>query len=428
MKHRPRRTSSIGGSNTQLVPWIALGFSGGLLLGYLFLGTIEAVVSSRLHTGDNTIAQQAAENTVVEVEKREEVQKLSAQQSSHAQAVRSSGSQFPDKGTEIHTLCTSNGSPYLNFQTRIMHGTYKQVQALPGGERLVGFTRILHRTKPDVLVDEVPTWRADPLTPQCDEWCEFPVSDRPNAVAQWMAAAENHPDMIKAPWLLMIETDYVWLKPPLAPPAEDTRAPSWAFPFGYIVPTDPGITGVMRKMFPEDRGPISRVPGSGPAPVMLRVHEWAKVIPDWERLTAHIEADKESKEKLGWVREMYAFSVAVALQNVKLELLLPPKSPLISQPPSDTVPGAASMLHYTWGTMFLESNDSKTWEFDKRTFTDKSIETETPNIPMPPPFQPRWHLHNKLPVTPELHKTLVMMLTHMNDAIDLLPKPSSRVS
>jgi hypothetical protein len=38
-----------------------------------------------------------------------------------------------------------------------------------------------------------------------------------------------------------------------------------------------------------------------------------QVIPDWERLTAHIEADKESKDKLGWVREMYGFSIAVAL-------------------------------------------------------------------------------------------------------------------
>ena len=27
---------------------------------------------------------------------------------------------YPSTGTTIHTLCTSNGSPYLNFQTRIM--------------------------------------------------------------------------------------------------------------------------------------------------------------------------------------------------------------------------------------------------------------------------------------------------------------------
>lgn len=31
---------------------------------------------------------------------------------------------FPTKGDTIHTLCTSNGSPYLNFQNRIMCALY----------------------------------------------------------------------------------------------------------------------------------------------------------------------------------------------------------------------------------------------------------------------------------------------------------------
>ena len=48
------------------------------------------------------------------------------------------------------------------------------------------------------LPGQVPTFRADPLTPACDSWCEFPVSDRPNAVAQFMAAAVKDPSMIKA--------------------------------------------------------------------------------------------------------------------------------------------------------------------------------------------------------------------------------------
>lgn len=34
------------------------------------------------------------------------------------------------------------------------YGTYKLVQKMPGGEGLVGFTRILHRTRPDLLMDE----------------------------------------------------------------------------------------------------------------------------------------------------------------------------------------------------------------------------------------------------------------------------------
>ena len=44
---------------------------------------------------------------------------------------------------------------------------------------------------------QIPTFRADPLTPQCDTWCEFPVSDRPNAVAQFFKAADADPSMIK---------------------------------------------------------------------------------------------------------------------------------------------------------------------------------------------------------------------------------------
>ena len=35
------------------------------------------------------------------------------------------------------------------------YGTYKAVQKMPGGQQLVAFTRILHRTTPDILMQEV---------------------------------------------------------------------------------------------------------------------------------------------------------------------------------------------------------------------------------------------------------------------------------
>lgn len=75
----------------------------------------------------------------------------------------------------------------------------------------------------------------------------------------------------------MIETDYVWMKPIQAPAALNLTAPSLAFPFDYIAPQFPAINGVMRKMYPESKGPLSDVPGSGPAPVMMRLAEWLKV-------------------------------------------------------------------------------------------------------------------------------------------------------
>ena len=44
-----------------------------------------------------------------------------------------------DKGT-IHVMATSNGSPYLNWQTRIMYKTFELTRA-NGGEHMKYFTR-----------------------------------------------------------------------------------------------------------------------------------------------------------------------------------------------------------------------------------------------------------------------------------------------
>lgn len=60
---------------------------------------------------------------------------------------------------------------------------------------------------------QFPTFRAYPLQPECDTWCEFPVKDRPNAVVQFLMAAEQHPELIQGAWLLMLESDYVWMRP-----------------------------------------------------------------------------------------------------------------------------------------------------------------------------------------------------------------------
>lgn len=61
-------------------------------------------------------------------------------------------SNWPSTGNRVHTVCTSNGSPYTNFQNRIMYATYRLAQQEPGGEVLAGFTRILHRGNPDELM------------------------------------------------------------------------------------------------------------------------------------------------------------------------------------------------------------------------------------------------------------------------------------
>jgi hypothetical protein len=73
---------------------------------------------------------------------------------------------------------------------------------------------------------QFPTFRAYPLQPECDTWCEFPVKDRPNAVMQWLMAAAQHPELIQGAWLLMLESDYVWMRPLQV--GHDLHAWAWA--------------------------------------------------------------------------------------------------------------------------------------------------------------------------------------------------------
>lgn len=418
---RNRLRSRVGVA--QLTSLAVVGVGIGLIAGFMFMSLVDTVLQHRAGypVQDRELPGSLSGdfNALTDKGSVQATDKTLARTNSTSSTASSASS------SAIHTLCTSNGSPYLNYQTRIMYSTYRILQAANGGMQNTAFTRILHRTQPDLLMTEVPTFRADPLTPACDTWCEFPVSDRPNAVRQFFDAAEVQPSFIQAPWLLMIETDYVWMKPLQAPSAGDPPAAPLAFPFGYIDPQHPNVEGVMRKMYPAEKGPLTDVPGSGPAPVMMRVDEWKKVTPDWERLTAHIEADPESKEKLGWVREMYAFSVALALQGITVDLAKPPLNPLITQPPADANLGEAAMFHYTWGSVFQNSSGDKVWEFDKRVFTDPSIVSMPPTLTPPPPYNAQYKLQDGKPVTEELHATLTAMIKQMNDGISSLSPLSS---
>lgn len=399
-----------------------MGFALGLILGYVFMGTAHAfmnVGSRRLLEDGNSVGTVSAQQR-----SHQENFNLRPKKSENT-PTRVQGSQkqvpnWPESGDKIHVLFTSNGSPYLNFQSRIMYATYKLVQTEKGGDKLIAMTRILHRTKPDVLMDEIPTFRADPKTPKCDEWCEYPVADRPNAVRQFFDAAMKNTNMIKAPWLYMIETDYVWIQPLQAPQAEEMSAKALLFPFHYISPTHPNAAKIMRKFYPESSGPLTDIPNTGPAPAMMRATEWLQVMPHWEAIADQVEKDPEAVEALGWVREMYAFSLACAISGTAVDLTAPPRNKLINQPPADHVMGDASASHYTWGSIIKDALGKEVWQFDKRTYTAKELETHTPLIPELPAFQDGWKLQDGVSVSEELYGTLQDMVRQMNKGIQML--------
>lgn len=329
----------------------------------------------------------------------------------------------PDKSMLIHVVSTSNGSPYLNFQTRIMYGTFKMVQQMPGGDKMAGFTRILHRMTDDALMAEIPTFRAQPLHPECDNWCSFPVADRPNAVRQWLEAVARGEQQVQGDWILLIEGDYVFMKPTEVPGAAGPSAKSYGYMFGYITPTYPRVQHIIRRL--SDGLEPGLVPQSGPAPVLMPLEHFVKVVPGWESITAAIEADSEAVEVLGWVREMYAWCIAVAKhRDITMEVAEAPASTLIAQPPADKILGNASMLHYTWGIEYYERGN-KIWTWDKRLYTSVEVSLKVPLIPMPPEFKAGWVSQSKERITQDTHDLIAAMLTQMNKAIEQLPDLSS---
>jgi len=342
----------------------------------------------------------------------------------HDGALLPPGKKWP--GDTIHTLLPSDGGTYQNIQTRVVYSTYQLVQQMPGGEKMTGFTRILHRTVPDLLMDEIPTYHLwDIWHPECDHGCSFPVINRPNAIMQFMRAAAKDPSLLKGAWLLMIESDYVFMQP-VRPPgnAYDPSVTGEQYLFDYIMPQHPDAAPHIQKLYGPGKD-INDVPASGPAPVMLRLEEWLVIGTDYERLSTEMESDAAIVRQLAWVREMYTWDVAVAMHpDITVKLLKPPNSTLMCQPPFDTALNNASFTHYTWGALFYEGLPSQggknVYKWDKREWMGDEIVFKPKNVPMPPPFREGLTLTFDQPLTRERYDLIVQELEQYNKAIDRL--------
>ena len=307
--------------------------------------------------------------------------------------------------------------PYADYQMRIAYATYEMIQKMPGGDRHKAFTRILHRTPrdPDPLADEIQTFRADPLQPECDDWCEYPVSDRANAVKQfWEYAKKNK--MLNEDWYYMIESDYVFMKP-LEIPKTPKNDEAYGYFFHYINPT--AHPHEMAVLYPW--GDATSVAHSGPAPVLMSLDNWIKVTEDWETMAALIESKADITERLGWVREMYGFSIAMAKNGIKFITEQGAENRFISEPPGMDTLGNSHAFHYTLATIFKTLDDKDVWGYDKRFHVDPSEVINVPKItPLPPFKEGEWKFIEGNPVTREKYDCINMMIARMNDAIDTL--------
>ena len=278
-------------------------------------------------------------------------------------------SHVPLASSCITTMITSNGQPYMNWQTRVFYQTWLEAKKEPGSP-LVHFTRVLHRTRDDELVREIPTVRIDPTHPECDNGCDYAVKDRARAIATWATT----PDARRCSHVLMAEADYLMVRSP-PPSVMLQRGHTYGFLFGYIIPWHadamPASERLAEQAFGTDptKWPaMESVPQSGNAPQVVHADDLAVVAPAWADSVEFGESDPVVKRVFGWVRDMYAFDFAARKVGVTVHYPPVPLNKLMVQPPADTDLGAGCLMHYTWSPILSDKSGRELWKFDKRSF------------------------------------------------------------
>ncbi|KAJ6697797.1 HYDROXYPROLINE O-ARABINOSYLTRANSFERASE 1 [Salix purpurea] len=228
--------------------------------------------------------------------------------------------------------------------------------------------------RPDKFMEEIPTFIAQPLPSGMDQG--YIVLNRPWAFVQWLQKAD-----IKEDYILMAEPDHIIVKPI---PNLSKGGLGAAFPFFYIEPKK--YESVLRKYFPEDKGPITTINPIGNSPVIVGKESLKKIAPTWMNISLAMKKDPETDKAFGWVLEMYAYAVSSALHGVGNILY----KDFMIQPPWDTEIGKKFIIHYTYGCDYdmkgkLTYGKIGEWRFDKRSYDNVAPPR---NLPLPPPGVP----------------------------------------
>lgn len=151
-----------------------------------------------------------------------------------------------------------------------------------------------------------------------------------------------------------------------------------------MFPTHPGVRDIIEALLPQAKyGPASLVPRSGNAPSILESAAFARTMPHWAEMNARIEANSSVASRLGWVRDMYGFSLACRKAGLELDV----DESMMIQPPNSVKRTDAPLFHYTWGTIISDSSGAEVWRWDKREYTSGQYAAgprELTPIPAPP--------------------------------------------
>eukprot|EP00891_Asterochloris_glomerata_P005594 jgi/Astpho2/5594/e_gw1.00079.269.1_t len=228
-----------------------------------------------------------------------------------------------------------------------------------------GFTRILHDGHPDSLMDEIPTFVAQPLPDGIDQG--YIVLNRPYGVLQWV---QQQLPLLMEDYVLMLEPDHLLLRPV---PLMATPTSAAGFPFSYM---DPKSHPSVLDKYNEKKVDLREIRPVGNAPVMLHKSSLLTMAEPWYNLSLRMKRDPACEEAFGWILEMYAFAITASQLQPPLQIDLHPEFQL--QPPWDqelSVRGKpAYILHFTYGLDFTPEGTAcygtlSDIHWDKRDYT-----------------------------------------------------------
>ena len=293
-----------------------------------------------------------------------------------------------------HTILTATAQVYQQWQCRVMYHHWKKQRALdPVGEactELTGFTRLVANRDgdPDGLEGEIPSYFVKEYGHRdLARFHGYRVINRPYSVVQFLRTP-YWKERVTEQYVYVAETDHILLQPL---PNRATLGSPMAYVFNYMGP-NPAHSSIISRMWPDGGSSgYKRVQPIGPSPVVIHKLDLERIAHEWHETAVALKTDQEADSRLGWVIEMWGYSIAAAKIGLKHQEFAD----------FQVEPGALShanqlrgfplrywLFHYTYQFEYmLDGTPCQPWtigEFslDKRHFSD--VYPAYP-LPQPPP-------------------------------------------